>query len=151
MPNHSGLVSFHIQTDRSSTVEASYSCRIGLASNLAATIAITNPNPWTELGGMLLLAPDIKKVQLYLPEVTQGKATIHERLLRPLTTQLDWSVQRRMWARIRKSRLSIHITSEIEQHRQFVEFSYKKSRISGDATLLHPQTPVALNYPEADA
>ena len=48
------------------------------------------------------MAPDIKKVLLYLPDVIQGKAAIHEKLLRPRTTELNWRVQRRMWGRIRK-------------------------------------------------
>ena len=54
---------------------------------------------------LLNLAPVIQEELLYLPEVIQGKAVIHERLqrlLRPLTTELNWKVQRRMWARIRK-------------------------------------------------
>ena len=79
-------------------MQASYSCRIGLARNLATAVATV----WTETVGMLLLAPDIQEELLYLPEVLQGKATIHERLLRPLTTEIDWRVQRRMWGRIRK-------------------------------------------------
>ena len=56
----------------------------------------------TQIVSLLNLAPDIQEELLYLPEVIQGKATIHERLLRPLTTQADWKVQRRMWARIKK-------------------------------------------------
>ena len=56
----------------------------------------------TQIVSLLLLAPDIQEELLYLPEVVQGKAAIHERLLRPLTTELDWRVQKRMWARIRK-------------------------------------------------
>ena len=56
----------------------------------------------TQIMSLLNLAPDIQEELLYLPEVLQGKAQIHERLLRPLTTELDWRVQRRMWARIRK-------------------------------------------------
>ena len=56
----------------------------------------------TQIMSLLNLAPDIQEELLYLPEVIQGKATIHERLLRPLTTELDWRVQRRMWGRIRK-------------------------------------------------
>ncbi len=56
----------------------------------------------TQIMSLLHLAPDIQEELLYLPEVMQGKATIHERLLRPLNTELDWRVQRRMWARIRK-------------------------------------------------
>ncbi len=56
----------------------------------------------TQIMSLLNLAPDIQEELLYLPEVTQGKAAIHERSLRPLTTELDWRVQRRMWGRIRK-------------------------------------------------
>ena len=56
----------------------------------------------TQIMSLLNLAPDILEELLYLPEVIQGKSQIHERLLRPLTTELDWRVQRRMWARIRK-------------------------------------------------
>ncbi len=56
----------------------------------------------TQIMSLLNLAPDIQEELLYLPEVMQGKATIHEKLLRPLTTEVEWRVQRRMWARIRK-------------------------------------------------
>ena len=56
----------------------------------------------TQIMSLLNLAPDILEELLYLPEVMQGKAQIHERLLRPLTRELDWRVQRRMWPRNRK-------------------------------------------------
>ena len=56
----------------------------------------------TQIMSLLNLAPDIQEELLYLPEVVQGKAAIHEKLLRPLTTEMDWRVQRRMWVRIRK-------------------------------------------------
>ena len=56
----------------------------------------------TQIMSLLNLAPDIQEELLYLPEVMLGKATIHEKLLRPLTREMDWRVQRRMWARIRK-------------------------------------------------
>ena len=55
----------------------------------------------TQIMSLLNLAPDIQEELLYLPEVMLGKATIHEKLLRPLTREMDWRVQRRMWARIR--------------------------------------------------
>ena len=58
----------------------------------------------TQIMSLLLLAPDIQEELLYLPEIIQGKAQIHERLLRPLTREMDWRVQRRMWAGIRKGR-----------------------------------------------
>ena len=54
----------------------------------------------TQIMSLLHLAPDIQEELLYLPEVKQGKAAIHERLLRPLTTEIDWRVQRKMWARL---------------------------------------------------
>ena len=56
----------------------------------------------TQSMSLLLLAPDIQEELLYLPEVLQGKAVIHERLLRPLTREMDWRVQRRMWAKVKK-------------------------------------------------
>ncbi len=56
----------------------------------------------TQIMSLLNLAPDIQEELLYLPEVIQGKAQIHERLLRPLTRETDWRVQRRLWGRIRK-------------------------------------------------
>ena len=56
----------------------------------------------TQIMSLLNLAPDIQEESLYLPEVMQGKAQIHERSLRPLITEIDWRVQRRMWARITK-------------------------------------------------
>ena len=55
-----------------------------------------------QIMSLLNLAPDIQEELLYLPEVMHGKAQIHERLLRPLTTEIDWRVQRRMGGRIRK-------------------------------------------------
>ena len=55
----------------------------------------------TQIMSLLNLAPDIQEELLYLPEVMQGKAAIHEKLLRPLTTEMDWRVQRRMWGRIK--------------------------------------------------
>ena len=57
----------------------------------------------TQIMSLLNLAPDIQEELLYLPEVMQGKAAIHERLLRPLTAEIDWRVERRMWARIKAS------------------------------------------------
>ncbi len=37
----------------------------------------------TQIMSLLHLAPDIQEELLHLPEVIQGKAAIHERLLRP--------------------------------------------------------------------
>ena len=68
---------------------------------LAELGGISQPR-MTQIMSLLLLAPDIQEELLYLPEVIHGKATIHEKLLRPVTAEIDWRVQRRMWARIRK-------------------------------------------------
>ena len=55
----------------------------------------------TQIMSLLNLAPDIQEEFLCLPEVMRGKAQIHERLLRPLTREIDWRVQRRMWGRMK--------------------------------------------------
>ncbi len=56
----------------------------------------------TQIMSLLNLAPDIQEELLCLPEVIMGKSQIHERLLRPMTREVDWKVQRTMWGRIRK-------------------------------------------------
>ena len=43
----------------------------------------------TQIMSLLNLAPDIQEELLYLPVVIQGRSQIHERLLRPLTSELD--------------------------------------------------------------
>jgi hypothetical protein len=55
----------------------------------------------TQIMSLLLLAPDIQEELLHLPGIIRGKATIHEKLLRPLTTQIDWRDQRKIWKRIK--------------------------------------------------
>lgn len=47
----------------------------------------------TRIMSLLLLATDIQEVLRHLPEVMQGKVLIHEKLLRPLTTEINWRVQ----------------------------------------------------------
>ena len=55
----------------------------------------------TQIMSLLHLAPDIQEELLSLPGTIRGKATIHEKLLRPLTMQIDWGVQRKMWSKIK--------------------------------------------------
>ena len=69
--------------------------------HLAELGRISQPR-MTQIMSLLNLAPDIQEELLHLPEVIQGKAMIHERLLRPLTREMDWRVQRKLWGRIRK-------------------------------------------------
>jgi hypothetical protein len=51
----------------------------------------------SQILSLALLAPDIQEELLYLPRVTAGKATIHEKMLRPITAEVDWEKQRGMW------------------------------------------------------
>ncbi len=67
-----------------------------------AELGRISPPRMTQIMSLLNLAPDIQEELLYLPEESQGKAAIPEKLLRPLTTELDWKVQRRMWGKIKK-------------------------------------------------
>ena len=50
----------------------------------------------TQIMSLLNLALVIQEELLYLPEVIQGKATIHEKLLRPLNSEMNWRVQTKM-------------------------------------------------------
>lgn len=54
----------------------------------------------TQILNLLHLAPDIQEAILDLPPVVQGREGISERQLRPIAAQIDWDVQRAMWARI---------------------------------------------------
>ena len=44
----------------------------------------------SQILSLSLLAPDVQEKTLLLPKVTKGKATIHEKLLRPIATQSEW-------------------------------------------------------------
>jgi len=51
----------------------------------------------SQILNLTMLAPDIQEELLFLPRVTTGKPTIHEKLLRPITAEVAWDKQRRMW------------------------------------------------------
>jgi hypothetical protein len=51
----------------------------------------------TQILNLTLLAPDIQEELLFLPRVTEGKATIHEKRLRPISAEAEWIKQRRLW------------------------------------------------------
>ncbi len=76
------------------------SSQVDTFQQLAEMGRVSQPR-MTQIMSLLNLAPDIQEELLYLPEVIHGKAAIHERLLRPLTRELDWRMQRRMWGRIK--------------------------------------------------
>jgi predicted RecB family nuclease len=50
---------------------------------------------------LLHLAPDIQEELLFLPRVTEGRDTIHEKLLRPIAAEVDWAKQRVAWLEVR--------------------------------------------------
>lgn len=43
------------------------------------------------------LAPDIQEQLLLLPAVAKGREVVTERNLRPIVSELDWRVQRKLW------------------------------------------------------
>jgi hypothetical protein len=51
----------------------------------------------SQILGLTLLAPDIQEELLFLPRVVEGKASIHEKMLRPIVKVIDWDRQREMW------------------------------------------------------
>jgi len=58
---------------------------------------VTQPR-MSQILALTLLAPDIQEELLFLPRVTAGKSTIHEKMLRPISAEIDWARQREMWA-----------------------------------------------------
>ncbi len=57
---------------------------------------VTQPR-MSQILALTLLAPDIQEELLFLPRVTTGKSAIHEKMLRPLSAEIDWARQREMW------------------------------------------------------
>jgi hypothetical protein len=60
---------------------------------------VTQPR-MSQILNLTLLAPDIQEELLFLPRVTAGKSAIHEKMLRPITAEIDWSCQRDMWRKM---------------------------------------------------
>ncbi|WP_442510577.1 hypothetical protein SH528x_002212 [Novipirellula sp. SH528] len=57
----------------------------------------------SQILSLTLLAPDIQEALLFLPRMTKGKPQISEKILRPLTKEMDWGKQRVLWAKIRST------------------------------------------------
>ena len=57
---------------------------------------VTQPR-MSQILNLTLLAPDIQEELLFIPRVMAGKVTIHEKMLRPITAEIDWERQRAMW------------------------------------------------------
>ena len=60
----------------------------------------------SQVMNFLNLAPDLQETILFLAPVTKGCDPIYERQLRPIMAALDWTKQRRLWARLGRFRSS---------------------------------------------
>ena len=69
-------------------------------TELARLGHVTQPR-MSQILNLTMLAPDIQEELLFLPRVTAGKPTIHEKMLRPITAEVDWDRQREMWESLR--------------------------------------------------
>lgn len=69
-------------------------------TELAELSHVSQPR-MSQILALNLLAPDIQEELLFLPKVTVGRPKIHEKMLRDLTKQFDWEVQRRRWKKKR--------------------------------------------------
>ena len=54
----------------------------------------------TQIMNLLLLAPDIQEEILFLPLTMEGRDSINERDLRPISAVPFWNRQRKMWANL---------------------------------------------------
>ena len=68
-------------------------------SELARLAHVTQPR-MTQIMNLLNLAPDIQEQLLFLPQVTNGRDPIHEKMLRPLTRMVRWNDQRAVWRKM---------------------------------------------------
>ena len=65
-------------------------------TELAKLAKVTQPRMTQNLN-LLKLAPAIQEELLFLPALQQGRARIHEKLLRPSAAETDWARQRAIW------------------------------------------------------
>ena len=70
--------------------------------DLARLGHVTQPRI-SQILALTLLAPDIQEELLFLPRVSAGKSAIHEKMLRPISAEIDWAKQRAMWVAIDRS------------------------------------------------
>ncbi len=71
-------------------------------TELARIAMVTQPRI-TQVMNLLHLAPDIQEELLFLPRVMAGRDPIHEKRLRKISVQRDFSQQRRMWEDLKRS------------------------------------------------
>lgn len=69
---------------------------------LARLAHVTQPRI-TQVLNLLHLAPDIQEEILFLPLVLCGHDPIHEKTLRPISAQISFDTQRKMWSKIKRN------------------------------------------------
>ena len=69
-------------------------------SELARFAHVSQPR-MTQIMNLNHLAPDIQEELLFLPRVTRGRGTVHERMLRPVLAPFAWERQRVNWRGVR--------------------------------------------------
>jgi hypothetical protein len=70
-------------------------------TELARLGHVTQPR-MSQILNLTLLAPDIQEELLFLRPVTSGKAAVHEKMLRPIAAETDWTQQRETWSKVAK-------------------------------------------------
>ena len=72
----------------------------GIAPELARLSHVTQPR-MSQILNLALLAPDIQEELLHLPRIVDGRDPIHEKMLRPISAEVDWGKQREMFQALR--------------------------------------------------
>ncbi|WP_413431520.1 hypothetical protein [Crateriforma spongiae] len=72
------------------------------ATELAIAYSITQPR-MSQIRSLTLLAPDIQEAILNLPLEFDGRSPIHEKLLRPIRSEINFDQQRQMWRSLQSS------------------------------------------------
>ncbi len=66
-------------------------------SELARLAYVTQPR-MTQIMNLNHLAPDIQEALLTLPPLSHGRESMHEKMMRPIAAEVEWTKQRRMWS-----------------------------------------------------
>lgn len=75
-------------------------------SELARLAHVTQPR-MTQIMNLNHLCPSIQEQLLFLPPLESGRDLIHERMLRSVASEVDWSRQCRLWQELRRSQIQI--------------------------------------------
>jgi hypothetical protein len=69
-----------------------------------AQLGQVTPARISQVMALLCLTPDIQEALLFLPRTARGRDPIQMYDLLPLTTLLDWKIQRRLWQQLLATR-----------------------------------------------